>query len=176
MTINVGDKVPAGNLHVMTADGPGTISSEELFSGKKVVVFSLPGAFTPTCTKAHLPGFVVNADEIKGKGVDTIACMSVNDAWVMDAWGKTQNVDENILMLGDGNADYSGALGLTFDGSSFGMGTRGQRFAMIVDDGTVTTSERVMFREGATYQHHVVYQVSEDGLILSEYRTVELVN
>ena len=103
-----------------------------------MVVFSVPGAFTPTCSQAHLPGFVTKAEDIKQQGIDTIACLSVNDAWVMGAWGEHQNVGDDILMLGDGNADFSSALGLTFDGSTFGMGARGQRFAMIVDDGTVT--------------------------------------
>ena len=137
MTIKLGDQVPAGEFHVMTEDGVGKINTDELFGGKRVVVFSVPGAFTPTCSQAHLPGFVTKAEDIKQKGIDTIACLSVNDAWVMDAWGQHQNVGDDILMLGDGNADFSSALGLTFDGSTFGMGARGQRFAMIVDDGTV---------------------------------------
>ena len=137
MTIKLGDQVPAGVFQVMTEDGVGKISTDELFGGKRVVVFSVPGAFTPTCSQAHLPGFVTSAEDIKQKGIDTIACLSVNDAWVMDAWGEHQNVGDDILMLGDGNADFSSALGLTFDGSTFGMGARGQRFAMIVHDGTI---------------------------------------
>ena len=139
MTIKVGEPIPAANLKHKTADGIQDISTAELFGGKKVVVFALPGAFTPTCSAKHLPGFVVKADEIRAKGVDTIACLSVNDAFVMDAWGKDQGVGDKVLMLADGNAEFSKALGLDFDGSGFGMGIRCQRFAMIVDNGTVTT-------------------------------------
>jgi peroxiredoxin len=138
MPIEVGDQVPSGIFDVMTADGPGKLNSDELFGGRKVVLFSLPGAFTPTCSKGHLPGFVRHADDIRASGVDEIACMAVNDVWVMGAWAKDQGVGDRILMLADGNATYSGALGLTFDGSAGGMGIRGQRFAMIVEDGTVT--------------------------------------
>ncbi len=137
MTIQVGDKVPAATFKVMTADGPKDISSDEVFAGKKVVFFAVPGAFTPGCSMTHLPGFVVKADDIKAKGVDTIACMAVNDAFVMGAWGTQQNADE-ILMLADGNAEFTNALGLAMDASGFGMGTRSQRFGMIVDDGTVS--------------------------------------
>ncbi len=137
MTISTGDKVPACTLKTMGADGPTDITTDEIFSGKKVVLFALPGAFTPGCSMAHLPGYVVNADKIKAAGVDTIACLSVNDAFVMGAWGKDQNADE-ILMLADGNAEFTSAVGLAFDGSGFGMGTRSQRYAMIVEDGTVT--------------------------------------
>jgi glutaredoxin/glutathione-dependent peroxiredoxin len=137
MTIAVGDKVPTGTFKVMGKEGPADMRSEDLFSGKKVVFFALPGAFTPGCSKAHLPGYVVHADAIKAKGVDTIACMSVNDAFVMDAWGKAQNAEE-ILMLADGNGDYTKALGLELDARGFGMGTRCRRFAMIVDNGVVT--------------------------------------
>ncbi len=137
MTIQVGDKLPTGSFDVMTADGPGTLTTDELFAGRRVVLFSLPGAFTPTCSKGHLPGFVRHADDIRGKGVDEIACLSVNDVWVMDAWARDQGVGDSIRMLADGNASYSGSLGLTFDGSAGGMGIRGQRFAMIVEDGTV---------------------------------------
>jgi peroxiredoxin len=132
-----GEKVPSGTFKVMGKEGPTDLSSDELFKGKKVVLFALPGAFTPGCTKAHLPGYVVNADTIKAKGVDTIACMSVNDAFVMDAWGKAQNAEE-IVMLADGNGTYTRAMGLEMDASGFGMGTRCKRFAMIVDDGVVT--------------------------------------
>jgi peroxiredoxin len=137
MTIQVGDKLPAGKLNVMGAEGPTDISTDEIFSGKKVVLFAVPGAFTPGCSLTHLPGFVVKADELKAKGVDTIACLSVNDAFVMGKWGEDQNAD-NILMLADGNADYTQALGLEMDASGFGMGTRSRRYAMIVEDGTVT--------------------------------------
>ncbi len=136
MSIQSGDKIPSINLTTM-GDGPTPITTDEIFSGKKVVLFAVPGAFTPTCSEAHLPGFVVNADKIKAKGVDTIACISVNDAFVMGAWGKAQNASE-ILMLADGNADFAEAIGLTMDGSKFGMGTRSQRYAMIVDDGVVS--------------------------------------
>lgn len=137
MTIQLGDKVPAVNFKVMTADGPKEISSDEVFAGKKVVFFAVPGAFTPGCSMTHLPGFVVNADALKAKGADSIACMAVNDAFVMGAWGQAQNAEE-ILMLADGNGEFTSALGLELDASGFGMGTRAQRFGMIVDDGTVT--------------------------------------
>ncbi|NIA72215.1 peroxiredoxin [Pelagibius litoralis] len=139
MTIKVGDSVPNGSFKHMTAEGMEELSTGELFGGKKVVLFSLPGAFTPTCSAKHLPGFVQHAGDLKGKGVDTIACMSVNDAFVMDAWGKDQSVGDSVVMLADGNAEFAKSLGLDFDASGFGMGTRAQRFAMIVDDGKVTT-------------------------------------
>ncbi len=137
MTIQVGDKVPSVNFKHMTADGPADISSDEVFSGKKVVFFAVPGAFTPGCSMTHLPGFVVNADALKAKGADTIACMAVNDAFVMGAWGQNQNAEE-ILMLADGNGEFTSAIGLELDASGFGMGKRAQRFGMIVEDGTVT--------------------------------------
>ena len=137
MTIQVGDKIPAGMVTVMGAEGPTGLSTEDLFAGKKVVLFAVPGAFTPTCSAAHLPGFVVHVDEIKAKGVDTVACMSVNDVFVMHAWGQSANA-EHIQMLADGNGTFTEALGLVLDGSGFGMGARSQRFAMIVDDGVVT--------------------------------------
>ena len=136
MTIKVGDRIPASTLKTMGDNGPQDITTDELFSGKKVVLFAVPGAFTPGCSMTHLPGYVVNADSIKAKGVDTIACMAVNDAFVMDAWGKAQNADE-ILMLGDGNGDFTRALELELDGTGFGLGMRSQRFAMIVEDGVV---------------------------------------
>ena len=138
MTVKVGDKAPAGRFHVINADGPGSLSTEELFSGKKVVVFSVPGAFTPTCSKEHLPGFVDQADAIKAKGVDTIVCMAVNDMFVMDAWGNSVGAGDSVLMLADGNGTYAAALGLELDASGFGLGTRGQRFALVVEDGTIT--------------------------------------
>ena len=138
MTIQVGDRIPDGKLMRMTADGPAPITTEELFSGKKVVLFALPGAFTPTCSAKHLPGFVRNAEAIKAKDVDTIACLSVNDAFVMAAWGENQQVDGKVLMLADGNGEFSRALGLEFDASGFGMGLRSQRYAMIVENGVVT--------------------------------------
>jgi len=137
MAIKVGDKMPAGTLTLVTKDGPQKIAAEEYFKGKKVVLFSLPGAFTPTCDAKHLPGFVQKADEIHAKGIDTIACISVNDAFVMKAWGKAQGVEGKVDMLADGNADYTKAMGLDFDASGFGMGTRGQRFAVVVDNGVI---------------------------------------
>lgn len=137
MTIKIGDKMPVGTLTQATKDGPQKISAGDFFKGRKVVLFSVPGAFTPTCDAKHLPGFVEKAGELRAKGVDTIACMSVNDAFVMKAWGKAQGTDGKVEMLADGNAEYSKALGLDFDASGFGMGTRGQRFSMLVDDGIV---------------------------------------
>src|SRR5215813_14848819 len=137
MAIKVGDRVPSGNFGIMKSEGPGSISSDELFNGKTVVLFAVPGAFTPTCSKTHLPGFVQNAAALKGKGIDTLACMAVNDVFVMDAWGKGAGADGKVLMLADGNATYVKALGLDLDASGFGMGTRGQRFAMVVKNGVV---------------------------------------
>jgi peroxiredoxin len=136
MSIKVGDKVPEGVFSVMGAEGPAQLSTAELFSGKKVVLFAVPGAFTPTCSIAHLPGFVVQYDEIIAKGVDKVACLSVNDVFVMDAWGKSANA-ENIQMLADGNGTFASALGLEMDASGFGMGVRSKRFAMIVNNGVV---------------------------------------
>lgn len=137
MTIEVGSTLPAGEFGVMTPDGPGTMTTEALFGGQKVVIFSVPGAFTPTCSKAHLPGFVRYADDLKAKGIDAIACLSVNDSWVMDAWGRDKGVGDQVMMLADGSATYTKALGLSLDLTAAGMGIRGQRFAMIVDDGIV---------------------------------------
>tara|TARA_B100000900_G_scaffold90633_2_gene73960 strand:- start:25 stop:504 length:480 start_codon:yes stop_codon:yes gene_type:complete len=137
MSIKEGDKIPAVTLHSMQDGKPTPMSTEDIFAGKKVVLFAVPGAFTPTCSMAHLPGYVVHADSIKAKGVDTIACVSVNDAFVMDAWGQNKNAEE-LLMLADGNGDLTAALGLTMDGSGFGLGQRSQRYAMIVENGTVT--------------------------------------
>jgi peroxiredoxin len=138
MAIQAGDKMPSGVFGVMTDAGPGTLSTDELFAGKKVVLVSVPGAFTPTCSASHLPGFVKQADALLAKGVDSIACMSVNDVFVMHAWGADQNVGDKVIMLADGNGEYAKALELEMDGTAFGMGTRSQRFAMIVDDGTAT--------------------------------------
>ena len=138
MSIQAGEKMPAGAFGVMTDAGPGAISTDDLFGGKKVVLVSVPGAFTPTCSMNHLPGFVDHADEILGKGVDTIACTAVNDVFVMDAWGKDRGVGDKVMMLADGNGEYAKALDLEMDGSGFGLGTRGQRFALIVDDGIAT--------------------------------------
>ena len=139
MTIQVGDKVPSATFKVMTADGPQDMSTDEVFSGKKVVLFAVPGAFTPGCSMTHLPGFVVNADAIKAKGADRIACLAVNDAFVMDAWGKDQGAGGNIMMVGDGNGEFTKAIGLEMDGSGFGLGTRSLRYSMIVRDGVVDT-------------------------------------
>jgi glutaredoxin/glutathione-dependent peroxiredoxin len=135
--IKVGDKVPSVKLKHMTADGIKDITTDELFKGKKVVLFALPGAFTPTCSAKHLPGFVQRAAEIKAKGVDTIACLSVNDAFVMNAWGKDQKVDDKVLMLADGSGDFTRAIGLEMDGTAYGMGQRSRRYAMVVQDGVV---------------------------------------
>lgn len=139
MSINVGDKVPSASLNIMGDSGPQATTTEALFGGKKVVLFALPGAFTPTCSAKHLPGFVEHAAAIKAKGVDTIACLSVNDAFVMGAWGKDQNVGDKILMVADGNGDFTSALGLEMDASGFGMGQRSQRYAMVIEDGVVKT-------------------------------------
>ncbi len=138
MAIKAGERMPKGTLKRMTKEGPKDFSTEELFKGKVVVVFSVPGAFTPTCDAKHLPGFVQLADQIRAKGVDTIACMAVNDVFVMNAWGKAAGVGDRILMLADGNGEYARALGLELDAKGFGMGTRGQRFALIVRDGLAT--------------------------------------
>jgi peroxiredoxin len=138
MSIQAGEKMPSGVFGVMTDSGPGAISTDDLFSGKKVVLVSVPGAFTPTCSMKHLPGFVEHAAALRDKGVDTIACMAVNDTHVMSAWGKDQNVGDAVMMLADGNGEYAVALGLELDGTAFGMGKRGQRFALIVDDGVAT--------------------------------------
>ena len=138
MTIQAGEKMPQGSFGVMTDSGPGALSTDELFSGKKVVLISVPGAFTPTCSMHHLPGFVEQAEALKADGVDTIACTAVNDVFVMDAWGKDRGVGDSVLMLADGNGDYARALGLEMDATGFGMGVRGQRFAIVVEDGTAT--------------------------------------
>lgn len=137
MTIQVGDKIPAATLNIMTDTGPSPVGTDAIFSQKKVVLFAVPGAFTPTCSAKHLPGYVERAEEILAKGVDTIACMAVNDVFVMHAWGKSAG-DERILMLADGNGEFSRALGLEMDATAYGMGQRSQRFALIVDDGRVT--------------------------------------
>jgi len=139
MTIQVGDKLPQISVSTMTDEGPKPVSIEELCSGKKVVLFAVPGAFTPTCSVQHLPGFITHASDLKDKGADVVACISVNDPFVMAAWGKDRNVGEDVLMLSDGNADFTSAVGLEMDGSGFGLGTRSQRYAMIIDDGVVST-------------------------------------
>jgi peroxiredoxin len=146
MSIKVGDKVPAGSFATMKGEGPASISTDDLFAGKKVVLFAVPGAFTPTCSKTHLPGFVENAGALKAKKVDTVACLSVNDVFVMDAWSKSAGADGKVLMLADGNAEYTKTLGLELDASGFGMGTRSQRYAMVVNDGVV---EKLMVEPSA---------------------------
>ena len=137
MAIKVGERMPQGTLKMMTKDGPKDVSTEDLFKGKKVVLFSVPGAFTPTCDAKHLPGFVQLADQIRSKGVDSIACMAVNDVFVMNAWGKASGSGDKVMMLADGNGDYAKALGLELDARKFGMGTRGQRFALVIDNGVL---------------------------------------
>ncbi len=139
MSIEAGEEMPSGSFDVMTESGPGQVSTDDLFKGKKVILVSVPGAFTPTCSKGHLPGYISHAEELVSKGVDTIACMAVNDVFVMDAWGKDRGVGDKVMMLADGNANYAKALGLDFDASAHGMGIRGQRFAIVVDDGVATT-------------------------------------
>ena len=139
MTIAQGDKVPAFTFKKMTDEGPVDVTSDELFKGRTVALFSVPGAFTPTCSAKHLPGFVEKAAELKAKGIDEIACTAVNDVFVMGAWGKSASADGKVTMLADGNGDFAKALGLTMDGTAVGLGQRGQRFSMIVKDGVVST-------------------------------------
>ena len=137
MAIRVGDKIPAVNLQHMTDSGIETINSKDLFSGKKVVLFALPGAFTPTCSASHLPGYVVASDDLFAKGVDLIICLSVNDAFVMDAWGKQHNADDRVMMIADGSAHFSRAVGLEIDLDAAGMGIRSGRYAMVVNDAVI---------------------------------------
>lgn len=136
MTIKIGDRLPSTSFVKMTENGPEPVSSDDYFAGRKVALFSVPGAFTPTCSARHLPGYVEKADALKAKGVDEIACTAVNDAFVMGAWAKSADAG-NVTMLSDGNGDFAKAVGLEMDGSKFGMGTRGQRFSMLVNDGVV---------------------------------------
>jgi peroxiredoxin len=137
MTISVGGKIPAVDLNILGPDGPGPISTDDIFSGKTVAVFGLPGAFTRTCSARHLPGFVDNAERLKARGIDTIVCIAVNDAFVMGAWGTAQNVGDKVMMVADGSADFARSTGLDIDMSAKGFGVRCQRFSMVVDDGTV---------------------------------------
>jgi glutaredoxin/glutathione-dependent peroxiredoxin len=137
MTIQVGDKIPTVGFVQMTADGPNGVSSDDYFAGKRIAIFSVPGAYTPTCSAKHLPGFVEKADELKAKGIDEIACTAVNDAFVMGAWGKANGVEGKVTMLADGNGEFPKAVGLEMDGTKFGMGHRGQRFTIVVKDGVV---------------------------------------
>jgi peroxiredoxin len=139
MTIKAGDRLPDAKFTVMTADGPAPRTTADIFAGKTVALFAVPGAFTPTCSAKHLPGFVDHVADFKAKGVDAIACVSVNDVFVMNAWGKDQGVGEDVIMLADGNGDFTKAIGLELDGSKFGMGPRSQRYSMIVKDGVVQT-------------------------------------
>ena len=139
MTISVGDTIPAVDVGIMTADGPGVISTDEIFKGRKVALFGLPGAYTKTCSTQHLPGFVQNADALKAKGIDTIVCLSVNDPWVMHAWGESQNIGDKVEMVGDGALNFTRAVGLEVDLSAKCYGPRCKRFSMIVDDGVVKT-------------------------------------
>ena len=138
MTIKLGDRIPSATLRHMTGDGMAELSTDDLFSGKRVAVFGLPGAFTRTCSAQHLPGFVENAARLEEKGIDAIACVSVNDAYVMAAWGRDQNVGDSVMMLADGAAELTRALGLDIDLSDRGFGVRSKRYSMVVDDGVVT--------------------------------------
>ena len=137
MTIQVGDRIPSATLLKATAEGPQPVDTDSYFARRKVALFSVPGAFTPTCSARHLPGFVDKADELKGKGVDEIACVAVNDAFVLQAWAQQSGAEDKVTMLSDGNGEFSKALGLTMDASKFGMGMRGQRWSAVVDDGVV---------------------------------------
>jgi peroxiredoxin len=134
----VGDKIPEVTLRRMTADGPQSVSSTDVLGTGKVVLFAVPGAFTPTCSDYHLPGFVIRADEFKAKGVSTVACVAVNDAFVMGAWGAAQNVGDDIVMLADGSGEFAKAMGLEFDLSAGGLGVRSKRYAAVIEDGTIT--------------------------------------
>jgi glutaredoxin/glutathione-dependent peroxiredoxin len=138
MTIKVGDKIPQSTFKYQTSEGPKEISSAELFGGKKVALFAVPGAFTPTCSQRHLPGYVDKAAQLKAKGVDTIACVSVNDAFVMGAWGKDQKTDGKVMMLADGSGDFTRSIDLELDATKAGLGKRSQRYSMLVDNGVVT--------------------------------------
>jgi len=149
MTIRIGDTLPEASLTKVTDDGPDRISATEYFAGRRVALFSVPGAFTPTCSARHLPGFVDKADALKAKGIDEIACTAVNDAFVMAAWGKSSGVDGKVTMLADGNGEFAKAIGLEMDGSKFGMGTRAQRYSMVVNDGVV---EQLNVEQGGAFE------------------------
>ena len=138
MTIKAGERMPSGKFKVMGEGGPQDLTTAQLFDGKRVVLFSVPGAFTPTCNAKHLPGYLQQAAALHAKGIDTIACMAVNDVFVMNAWGKSVNVGNEVKMLADGNGEYAKALGLELDARGYGMGQRGQRFAIVVDNGVAT--------------------------------------
>jgi peroxiredoxin len=137
MSINVGDRIPSATLMKATEEGPQPVSTEQFFGGRRVALFAVPGAFTPTCSARHLPSFVEKADELKAAGIDEIACTAVNDAFVLTAWAKSSGADGKVTMLSDGNGEFAKALGLTMDASKFGMGSRSQRYSMIVKDGIV---------------------------------------
>lgn len=137
MTIKVGDQLPQTSFTKMTENGPEAVDSDGYFKGRRVALFSVPGAFTPTCSAKHLPGFIEKAGELKAKGIDEIACTAVNDAFVMGAWGKSAGADGKVTLLADGNGDFAKAVGLTMDGSKFGLGQRGQRFSIVVNDGVI---------------------------------------
>jgi peroxiredoxin len=149
MTIKVGDKLPEANLMIATAEGPQATTTAEVFAGKRVALFALPGAFTPTCSAKHVPGFKQHADELKAKGVDLIACLSVNDAFVMKAWAKDQGVDGEMIMIADGNGEFTKAVGLELDGSKFGLGSRSQRYSLIAKDGVV---EQLNVEQGGEFK------------------------
>jgi peroxiredoxin len=149
MTIKVGDKIPAATLTQMTSEGPKPISTDELFKGKKVVLFAVPGAFTPTCSQKHLPGFVENADAIRAKGINTIACVAVNDPFVMAAWGKDQKVGDKVQMLADGSGKFAEALGTVLDLTERGLGKRSRRYSMLVEDGVV---KKLNLEEGGGFE------------------------
>lgn len=149
MAVNVGDSIPDVTLAVMGESGPEQVSTGDLFGGKKVVAFAVPGAFTPTCSARHLPGFVDNADAIRAKGVDSIVCLSVNDAFVMDAWGKDRNVGDKVAMVADGSGALAKALGLELDLTDRGLGVRSRRYSMVVDDGVVSA---LNLEEGGAYE------------------------
>lgn len=148
MSINVGDRIPNTTFMKATKDGPERVEAHDFFRGRRVALFSVPGAFTPTCSARHLPGFVEKADEVKAKGVDEIACTAVNDAFVMQAWAEGAGATDKLVMLSDGNGDFAQALGLAMDGSKYGMGMRGQRFSMIVNDGVI---EQLNIEEPGTF-------------------------
>jgi len=141
MSIAKGDKIPDVEVKTLGPEGPQTVKTGDVLGSGKVVLFAVPGAFTPGCSKIHLPGFVQDADALRAKGVSRIACIAVNDAWVMDAWGQSQGVGDKILMLADGNGDFARAMGLEFDGSGIGLGSRSQRYAAVIEDGVITSLE-----------------------------------
>ena len=149
MAIAVGDTLPQATFTTPSADGPKPVTTDDVFKGKRVALFAVPGAFTPTCSAKHMPGFVQHAGDLKGKNIDTIACVSVNDVFVMKAWGEDQNVGEDILMLADGSGAFTKAIGLEMDASRFGMGVRSQRYSMIVNDGKV---EQLNVEQGGEFK------------------------